>query len=1494
VSGATAQAPVVVVVTGPAGPATADWRGALRARLGDAQLVADGVPEAQDLDALARAFPARAVLLLRAGLELPEAFGEALAAAIGVCGEHGPVVFPGNYHPGVDPLAGLDCGSLDRDRALFWCGDRRLEPLDTPPSDCLLLPPGAVAGQAAGLQVPRAWLFDHGYVTDPAAPAIGAPSDVALLGASRARVEGLLAEGLEALPALPRAPMTLHVTHSWGGGVWRWIEDFIAADADHVHLVLSADSDAAGNICGRSLRLGVAGPGRGVIGEYALAPPIAALADRHAGYREHLQAVLARFEIGRIIVSSPIGHSLEALRTGLPTVQVLHDFFPLWPLLDLDPVPWLDAAGGDPDRARRSGLAADTPGTRLAPPRADAWNGLASAWQAAVAEHGVRLVAPTRHVAARWRALAGNGLPDIEIVGHGLRPFAAAPPEIRCADTERRLHLVVPGRLTQGKGRALLEAALPELAPVARFTLLGCGRPGFALFGRGDVDIVPNYAREDLPRLIDMLRPDAALLLSTVPETWSYALSEMRALGLAPIATRVGSFPERIREGIDGFVFDPDAGSLVACVKSLAQARARLREAAANAPAERSPEDVVAALDRLLAASPPAASGRVAPPRPASAAEITHARQAAALADARRRFDEAADERRALQAELERRSAWAETMERQFRARSAWATRLDEELAEARGRVERETSRAARLEAEHQRLEAEHQRLEAEHQRLEAEHAELRARVDGLAAERDALQVQAQALEGQLEEIMHSRSWRLTRPLRVARRLVSRQRLKHLAQPWRWPGMLAVLAHHLRLRGLRGALEVLQHQAPPVAEPETVRPTPAPRPAEIAGPVTHLVPEAPDFSVIVPVYNQLHFTAGCLESLVSVRVEASFEIIVVDDASRDATPDWLKRCGGISVVRNRRNRGFIRTCNRGAERARGRWLVFLNNDTRVTDGWLDALARTLRAGAGIVGARLVFGDGLLQEAGGIVFRDASGWNFGRGEHPDRPEFSFVSEADYVSGACLAIPAGLFAELGGFDRHFAPAYYEDTDLCFRVRARGLKVIYQPAATVFHFEGGTSGTDETAGAKRHQVVNRDRFAARWRDTLAAYPENPGRYSASVARALRYRRLPRRALVIDAVTPMPDHDSGSVRMFALLELLVELGFHTSFMPHNLCWNGRHSSELQQAGIEVLTAPWLDDPEDWLAEHGASVDLVIVSRHYVLAPLRRLILALCPNARLVFDTVDLHFLREQREAELAGTGPAQALAAKTRAVELDLVDAADATLVVSEFERALLADLKPRARVRVVSNIHRLGDPGRPFDQRRDLVFVGGFQHPPNVDAAEWLIDGILPAIRQALPEIQLHLIGSRMPDRLRERRAPGLKVHGFVADLAPFLSGCRISVAPLRYGAGVKGKVNQAMSHGLPVVATSCAAEGIHAEHGRDVLIADDTQAFAAEVVRLYSDARLWRRLAEHGRANVERHFSVDAARRALSGLLRELDFPVAGPGPGGQAGPTGQSR
>ena len=630
-------------------------------------------------------------------------------------------------------------------------------------------------------------------------------------------------------------------------------------------------------------------------------------------------------------------------------------------------------------------------------------------------------------------------------------------------------------------------------------------------------------------------------------------------------------------------------------------------------------------------------------------------------------------------------------------------------------------------------------------------------------------------------------------------------------------------------------------------------------------------------SVIIPVHGQFAYTHHCLAALARAGAARPFEVILVDDASRDGTAERLADYPGLRLIRNTENLGFVGSCNRGAEQARGRFLVFLNNDTQVQPGWLDALLDTFEEApeTGLVGSRLLYPDGRQQEAGAILFADGSAWNYGHLDDPHKPCYSYRRAVDYCSGAALAIETALFRRLGGFDSAFAPAYYEDADLAMRVRAAGRAVYYQPQSRVVHFEGISAGRDEHAatGLKRHQRINADTFRARWAEALADF----GPRDQDLERA-KDRWTPRRALVVDNYMITPDRESGSVRMRHLFTILQGLGFKVTFAAANLEAPEPDVGALQRAGVEVLNRPYVKRLREHLAARGADYDLVILSRADAAARTLDAARTHCTRARILFDTVDLHFLRERRLAEMRGDAATRAVAERRKTQELDLMRRADLTLVVSEAERDLLATEAPEIRVEVVSNIHPIHGSSQPFAARSGLLFIGSFAHPPNTDAVLWLCREIMPLLRARAAGIRLEVIGADPPREVLACAASDVAILGHVPDVAPHFACARVSVAPLRYGAGVKGKINQSLAHGLPVVATGIAAEGMHLIDGESVLLADDAPALAAAIARLHGDPALWQRLSDGGLRVMEAHFGFAAAERALR---RALDLPPASP-------------
>jgi GT2 family glycosyltransferase len=664
----------------------------------------------------------------------------------------------------------------------------------------------------------------------------------------------------------------------------------------------------------------------------------------------------------------------------------------------------------------------------------------------------------------------------------------------------------------------------------------------------------------------------------------------------------------------------------------------------------------------------------------------------------------------------------------------------------------------------------------------------------------------------------------------------------------------------LRSRGWAATWQRVQRQfqsAPPALRATLYAPAEAPF-APFGVPHT----PAPRASIIIPVYDQATHTLTCLRALAEHPPRVTCEILVIDDGSSDQTAEWMAQVDGVHFHRRAQNGGFIAACNDGAARARGDFLVFLNNDTVPQPGWLDALLETFdtQPEAGLVGAQLLYPDGRLQEAGGVVFADGNAWNYGRFESPQDPRYASLRDADYCSGAALAIPRSLFESIGGFDTRYAPAYYEDTDLAFEVRARGKRVLYQPASRVVHLEGITGGIDTTTGPKAYQVRNRSIFADKWRDELVAQPAAGNTPTPAILHA-RQRQL----LIVDEFLPQPNRDSASLRLVNLMKLLRAEGAHVVFLATEQALQGDPLSNLQSLGIEVWQAPFSGRIPAWMAGHGPRFSTIMASRHHVASKIFPLARRFAPRATLVLDTIDLHYLRESRAATLADDEGLKKSAARTREVELGVIDASDVTLVVSQAERELLAVAAPAARVEVVSNLHQIAGPGLPFAQRRDLVFVGGFRHTPNVDAAQWFVGEVFPAIRTRLPGILFHCIGAEPSAAIQAlSQHEGVRIHGHVPDLDPAMQGMRVSVAPLRYGAGVKGKINLSMANGQPVVATSTAVEGMHLRDGFDVLVADGAQLFADAVVRLYQDEALWNQLSRNGLDNVTRHFSMDAAR------------------------------
>ena len=628
-----------------------------------------------------------------------------------------------------------------------------------------------------------------------------------------------------------------------------------------------------------------------------------------------------------------------------------------------------------------------------------------------------------------------------------------------------------------------------------------------------------------------------------------------------------------------------------------------------------------------------------------------------------------------------------------------------------------------------------------------------------------------------------------------------------------------------------------------------------------------------EVSIIIPVHNNFNYTYNCISSILKAEFKIRYEIIIINDMSTDETTKlkekYFNNFTNIILHNTYKKNNFLLNCNEAAKLARGKYLLFLNNDTKVHKDWLTHLVNLIEGDEkiGMVGSKLIYPNGTLQEAGGIVWNNGECSNYGRRKNPDMPEYNYVKEVDYISGTSIIIKKSVWKKIGGFDKRYVPAYYEDTDLAFKLRRYGYRVVYQPKSVVEHYEGVSNGKDIKSGIKKYQEINKKKFIQKWKNELK-HQSKQGHVFNGRERGLYKKRI----FVIDRYVPNFDQDAGGRCCYMYLNLFKKIGLQVTFLGDDLKKIEPYTSILQKKGIEVLYGDAYkgENLEIWMKENLRYFKYVYVQRPDITIKYIDLIKKYF-FGKIFYFAHDLHHIRLAREFNITHSKEIYSRMEKMKRIEMEIFNKVDIIHVVGSYEYNVL---KEKFENKVIRDIplyiydEHYQHIEKDFSKRKDLIFVGGFLHRPNIDAVKWLSKEIYPKILEKFPEMILHIVGSNTTEEIFQLNSKNIKIEGYLSDedLHFLYQKCRIAVVPLRFGAGIKGKILGAAHNQIPIVTTSIGGEGLDYSIGA-FIIEDKAENIARIICNLYVDYDKLKKMSDSGKILIDKYFSVDKAKEIL---------------------------
>lgn len=606
------------------------------------------------------------------------------------------------------------------------------------------------------------------------------------------------------------------------------------------------------------------------------------------------------------------------------------------------------------------------------------------------------------------------------------------------------------------------------------------------------------------------------------------------------------------------------------------------------------------------------------------------------------------------------------------------------------------------------------------------------------------------------------------------------------------------------------------------------------------------VHKSPQVSIIIPVFKDYFHTALCLKSIQKAKNKTPFEVIVVDDSPHDEKIEQLHFVKNIKLVSNKKNIGYLNSCNLGATKSNAKYLCMLNNDTFVLDNWLDNLYDTfdLFPSAGIIGSILLNRDFSIQEAGSFIFKHGDGFNFGKNFMMNNFNVNFIRKVSYCSAASILVDAKLYKTVGGFDKDYFPAYYEDVDLAFKFLKLNKYVFCNPSSQVVHFGSVTMGQGSSPIKDRLMSKNKKIFISKWRNLI------PNKFN-NISQ-LRYKN--KSIVFFEENLITPKSDAGSLSIFNFAKMFQSLGYEVVFYFQSYDRTSRDYSLLLQHGFQVICEKYDLDSISYLKmllnSNFIYPEILYIARPDFYNKYANVLKKQYPKSLFIFDTVDLHFLRMQRENKILNKTIYPHLSINTmRSIELKNIHHSDFAIIRSKYEMNLLTKEEKITKKKLFNLSLLFPAPERivEFKNSEGIVFVGNFNHTPNIDALNYFFDQIIVKFSKRLTNINIYIVGKNASKIFRNKvKKLSNPIHfiDFVDDINSFLLKRRLNIAPIRYGAGIKGKIANAFVNGLPTISTEIGFEGMSKAVTKN-LQANDADKFVKLIDDLYFNQSKWTR-------------------------------------------------